>query len=745
MTLQYRLFSLFVFLCLAWIPAQVRPLAYTVIVVHDQLSTSSAEAPVVENCGDAFIPIYQVQGSAAVSPFVGQVISTEGVVVGDFQTSSYVGGTKNGFFIQEPVGDGNLQTSDGLFVYSYLLDVKAGDHVRVRGQVVEYVTGTSSLTEIALPDQIWICSSGQNLAPTPLSLPISTDSDYEAYEGMLVTFPQPLVISEYYNFDRYGEIVLTSRRHLTPTAEFEPGSPEYYQAVQEYQLDNITLDDGRSSWYPDPALHPDGQVFDLDHRFRGGDTLQNVTGILDSYESLYRIQPIQGAAYTQANLRPVLPDPNRSDLLVASFNVLNYFTTLDMDGNLCGPLADQNCRGADSAEEFSRQRTKLLAALSAIKADVYGLVEIQNDQDQSVADLAAGLNDLLGVGTYSYIPTGYIGGDAIKVALLYKPARVVPVGGFALLTTTADPRFIDTLNRPVLTQSFTDLATGKRFTVAVNHLKSKSSACPDDPDLGDGQGDCNLTRTMAAKALVDWLATDPTASGARESLIIGDLNAYDKEDPVNAILEGPDDMLYTSDDYTDLIYDYLGEPAYSYVFDGQIGYLDHALADPTLADNVVGVTIWHINADEPDLIDYNMEFKADAQDLLFAPDPYRFSDHDPVIVSLSLDKTYAAVDDTYATPFGLALIISPPGVMGNDSLANPGDSLNVQLKQDVAKGTLTLNPDGSFTYLPEAGFSGWVTFTYELVSSSSGVVAEATVTITIATENKLYLPLVWKL
>ena len=277
------------------------------------------------------------------------------------------------------------------------------------------------------------------------------------------------------------------------------------------------------------------------------------------------------------------------------------------------------CRGADTAEELDRQRAKILAALSGMNADVYGLMEIQNDEDQSVADLVAGLNDIFGPGAYDYIATGYIGTDAIKQAIIYKTATVTPAGAYAILDETVDARFLDDYNRPVLAQSFTDNLTGSTFTVAVNHLKSKGSACVDDPDLGDGQGNCNLTRTAAAEALVDWLATDPTTSGASESLIIGDLNSYDKEDPIDAILEGSDDTLGTVDDYTDLIFDYLGEYAYGYVFDGQTGYLDHALADPTIADNVVGVTIWHINADEPDLIDYDMTFKLDAQDLLYAP------------------------------------------------------------------------------------------------------------------------------
>jgi uncharacterized protein len=185
--------------------------------------------------------------------------------------------------------------------------------------------------------------------------------------------------------------------------------------------------------------------------------------------------------------------------------------------------------------------------------------------------------------------------------------------------------------------------TGGIFTVAVNHLKSKGSDCNDvgDPDLGDGAGNCNLTRTLAAEALVDWLASDPTGSGDEDFLIIGDLNSYDKEDPIDAILAGSD----ATDDYTDLIYQFLGEDAYSYVFDGQIGYLDHALANAGLIDEVTGVTVWHINADEPDLIDYDMSFKQDAQDAIYAPDAYRSSDHDPVIIGLDVCDEIAPTFD----------------------------------------------------------------------------------------------------
>jgi hypothetical protein len=224
--------------------------------------------------------------------------------------------------------------------------------------------------------------------------------------------------------------------------------------------------------------------------------------------------------------------------------------------------------------------------------------------------------------------------------MIYRTDKVAAVGPFKLLNSAVDPRFIDTRSRPVLAQTFEDLATGARFTVAVNHLKSKGSACVgaplDDPDTGDGQGNCNLTREAAAQALVDWLATDPTGSGDRDYLILGDLNSYAQEDPIDAIRAGADDVAGTVDDYTNLIAKYQGLYAHSFVFDGQAGYLDHALASPTLVDQVTGAADWHINSDEPDLLDYDTTFKPTEQEAIYEPNAYRSSDHDPVIVGLNL-------------------------------------------------------------------------------------------------------------
>jgi hypothetical protein len=255
-------------------------------------------------------------------------------------------------------------------------------------------------------------------------------------------------------------------------------------------------------------------------------------------------------------------------------------------------------------------------------------MEMENNATAAIEDLVAGLNDELGPNTYAYIDTGTIGTDAIKDALVYKPASVTPVGSYAILDSNVDPTFNDDKNRPVLAQTFQD-GDGERFTVAVNHLKSKGSSCDSigDPDTGDGQGNCNLTRTSAAVALANWLNTDPTGSNDKDYLIIGDLNSYALEDPIVALLKAG---------YYNLIYRYVGPGAYSYVFFGQAGYLDHALANPFMSIQVVDTEIWHINADEPSALNYNNY----NQPALYQPDEYRASDHDPVIVYLDLDTQH---------------------------------------------------------------------------------------------------------
>ena len=250
-------------------------------------------------CGDDATLIHDIQGSGLVSLDVGSIREVEAVVVATFSDPGQIGG----YFLQEEDTDVDADplTSEGLRVFDNTNDPEVGDLVRIRGSVTEF----SGLTEINNVTGFSVCGEG-TATPATVSLPVVSVDAFEAYEGMLVTFPQALVISEYFNFDRFGEIVLTSERHLTPTAEFEPG-PDAIAAADAFLLDRITLDDGRSNQNPDPAIHPNGAEFNLANLFRGGDTVANVTGVMDYAFGLYRIQPTQGADYTNENPRTESP------------------------------------------------------------------------------------------------------------------------------------------------------------------------------------------------------------------------------------------------------------------------------------------------------------------------------------------------------------------------------------------------------------------------------------------------------
>lgn len=582
------------------------------------------------------VKIHEVQGSGLVSPLVGDRVIVEGIVVGDFETF----GQLAGFFVQEEDTDADADpaTSEGVFVFNFSNDsVSVGDLVRVEGTVEERF-GNTQLTDFV---DVEVVSTGNALpSAASVSFPVGSTSDLEAYEGMHATFPQTLSILEYFNFDRFGEVVVGlpldgQDRFHQPTAVFDPGTPESFALADYIASAQITIDDGRTSENPDPAIHPgNGLEFDLDNRFRGGDTIQGVTGAIYFDFGRYRVMPTEYGDYQRANPRPDTPDDVGGDLKVAAFNALNYFLTID-DGvnDICGPDRDLECRGADNEDERLRQRAKLLAAIEGLDADVVGLIEVENTPGvEPLADLVDGLNERLGRNTYRYVAAGensVVGTDAIKVGLIYKPANVQPIGETAILD---DPSFLDPndlgedKNRAAVAQTFVEKGTGERFTVVVNHLKSKGSGCgpgDDDPQAGS----CNLTRTLAVQALLDWLDTTPTDVDDPDVLIVGDLNSYDEEDPIDVLLGAG---------YADLLKDYEGELAYSYLFSAQLGYLDYGMSSASLTSQVTGATAWHINADEPDILDYDTSFKRDAQDALYEPNAYRSSDHDPVLIGLDL-------------------------------------------------------------------------------------------------------------
>jgi predicted extracellular nuclease len=615
-------------------------------------------------CAAAFTPIPAIQGSGETSPFAGQTKTTEGVVVSDDEGPSP---TLRGFYLQDPVGDGDPATSDGIFVFNGNNDsVANGDNVRVTGTAEEF----QGQTQISSPSII-DCGTDETVTPTNVVFPATSPTSLEAYEGMLVRIPQPMTVTEHFQLGRFGQVLLSSGGKLdNPTAVVAPGD-DAKDLQAENNLRKLILDDSSQGQNPDPIVFArGGQPLSASNTLRGGDTVRNLTGVMTytwagnaASGNAYRIRPLNAiggsALFVAVNQRPGTPVEVDGNVRVVGMNLLNYFNTFDglpdtvdnCRNGLGGPFTD--CRGADTQAEFDRQWPKTVQAILGVDADVIGINEVENDgygTDSAIAHLVGRLNAETGAGTYAFIDvdaeTGQVnaaGTDAIKVGVIYRPAAVTPVGTTGALNSAAFVNGGDPAprSRPSIAQAF-ETVDGARFIVDVNHFKSKGSACA-IADAGDGQGNCNVVRTNAAIALRDWLASDPTGIGDDDILIVGDLNSYAMEDPVTALTEF--DEAADEPGYTNLVDEFVEGKPYSYLFDGQWGYLDYALGSETVVDQVAGVVEWHINSDEPSVLDYNLDFKTpNLQTSLYAPDRFRVSDHDPIVVGLNADSDRPIVD-----------------------------------------------------------------------------------------------------
>lgn len=578
------------------------------------LATGCQQHPA--SCEQVSHTIAQVQGTGEVSPLLGQQVSLKGVVLG----SVYTDGPMPGLMLQSTTPDNNPATAEGIFVVvSDPAQYQAGQVIVVSGTVAEI----NQLTSIIDAQILSECGTA-SIRPLTIQLPLAANLSWEAYEGMWLRFEQPLVVADTYQLGRYGEILLANERLMSPTQVALPGvTAQQLIMLQERQA--IILDDGVWQQNPDPLPYPSTGLT-AQSSLRVGDTVLNVEGIVHQNERGYRLLPTQQPEFVSANPRPANPIATKqNELRIASYNVLNFFTGQGQEQ----PFPTR--RGARTPEELARQQAKLVQALIALDADVIGLLELENngyDKGSAIATLLAALNQQSNE-PYKMVTTHETpGSDAIKVGIFYRSSRINAIGKAA--THTADP--FTRLHRPPVAQSFRHLASGTEFTLAVNHFKSKGS-CPrtgaadysQQKDQGDGQACWNAARVEAAAALQQWLQTKPTGIATEHSVIVGDFNAYRMEDPIRYFEQ--QGWQYLTDGK---------QQSYSFVFRGRSGSLDHMLASPSMAAKLSDFQHWPINADEPVLLDYSLRFKPASQlPILYEADPYRSSDHDPILATFA--------------------------------------------------------------------------------------------------------------
>ncbi len=620
-------------------------------------------APTPTACGEACDPeeppppgeptpatIAEIQGTGDVSPFDGENVVTEGVV-----TAAYPTGGLDGFYIQTEGTGGALgdahDASDGVFVYDPDLAVAEGDFVEVTGEVSEFF-GLTQITPGEFGSVDVLTEVAEPVEPATVAFP-RTDDEREVLEGMLLAPQGDYTVSNNFTTNSFGEVGLAtgSTPLRQPTDEARPGTAKYDAIVADNAARRVVLDDAASINFlgndankdiPLPYFTgPDAQV-------RVGADVTFIDPVILSYGfNLWRFQPTErvtdgdtNSPVTFEQTRTPAPEDVGGDVTLAAFNVLNYFVNLgedepgcdsfdDRDGN---PITTDFCtvRGAYTPESFERQEAKIVEAINALDADVVGLQEIENaaivgtDRDAAVATLVDALNADAGAGTWAFVPSPEAvpaDEDIIRNAFIYQTDAVRTSGPSRILLD--DPAF-DNARQP-LAQTFRPVGSPPvdRFVAIVNHFKSKScgGASGDNADAGDGQACFNGDRTRQAQALLDFADTVSGVTNTDQTFLLGDFNSYTEEDPLQVF----EDAGWTNVGQTMTDKD-------TYSFAGLSGSLDHVFASPDALDRVTGADIWNINGGEPVAYEYS-RFNYNITNL-YAPTPYRSSDHDPVIVGL---------------------------------------------------------------------------------------------------------------
>ncbi|BCB43642.1 nuclease [Vibrio alginolyticus] len=673
-----------------------------------ELNTTEPPAPFaceVDGQEPAFTTIQEIQGEGASSPFIDgyPYITTEDHFVTGVVSAVTTGLTK-GFYLQALENDGNDKTSEGLFIHTDVADteLKAGDVVCVKGKVQEYYSNT----QLSSDANSYVKTGTSNASlVTPLTIKEGETlrDALERHEGMQVELSSAseLFVTRNFSYDydsRRNNMMLSHEAPLfKPTQLHAAESDAAVALAKENAANRIYLEsdskapNGQIPYFPTFAQDLD-QNGSSEQHIRLGSRVEGLQGVVAYSYNEYRLiatSEVDSSNFVTSGddfdvARKAAPAIADSDLRVASFNVLNYFTSVADSGH--DNPTGQN-RGATNLDEFLIQQAKIVSAMNKMDADIIGLMEVENNgfgdgsAIQNLVDaLNAEIDDVEDHYTYVEIEEQdkyqeeYFGSDAIMVAILYRANAVTPKDAAKVIITPeqhiaentitrkegteSNPAY-DKYQRHSLLQTFTVKETGEDLSVVVNHFKSKGSECieewiagVEDSEPADLQGNCNNFRVSAAKVVGEALKD---IDG--DVLVMGDLNAYGKEDPLLTLTDYSKEK-YGRDIYT-AAYTTIGggelqvektkiekgyglhnlntllhgADTFSYTYSGELGNLDHALASSSLAQKVVAIEDWHINSLESNLFEYSSKYTGDMPKY---KDAFSASDHDPVIIAIDL-------------------------------------------------------------------------------------------------------------
>jgi predicted extracellular nuclease len=559
-------------------------------------------------CSPIELTIPEIQGDGQRSPYEGEVVTTIGVV-------TLISANGGDMWIQDPDGDGNPETSDGIFVdeRDRLPDPRPelGDLVRVTAEVEEQQFGNAlPLTRLNNPHNYpFEVLSSSNPLPDPVALADLPDFSipegelfWEPLEGMLVSVANAVVVAP---TNRFGEFGMLTRTDAKPGSGYFPETKQILLSslgpnVVDYNPERIMVDD--------TSLIEPIQV-------RPGDQVRSLVGVVDYTFGIYKLQPSSYNVFTHR--LPNEPASTRSgpkgNTVITTFNVENLFDLVDNP--------DKDDEGSTpTPEALEIQLTKLALAIE-IELELPEIMVVQEVENIAILqELGDIVNDAAGT---NYTATSFETSDGrgIEVGFLWDSDRVGLLDAFQMTGPDVEAwfgPFSPSPGREPLVGIF-DI-NGHEVTVIGNHFKSKGG---DDPLFGVNWPPIRITEIqrkgqaqVVRNFVDDILNTDPGAL----VMVTGDLNDFEFGEPSEgpdhpiAILEGVGGVL----PLTNLIDLEKDDERFTFVFDGNSQVLDHTLISPALKDMFAGIDVLHFNAGYP------AELGDDPGTAL------RASDHDPL-------------------------------------------------------------------------------------------------------------------
>ncbi|NDW13128.1 T9SS C-terminal target domain-containing protein [Bacteroides sp. 214] len=424
------------------------------------------------------------------------------------------------------------------------------------------------------------------------------DDFTDALLNQTVTVTNILTVTNTNGVETYGGVYLSNGRLWIPTETNAPGITMFTTANATNVANQLLLQKGKNNYN---YIAADGSC-------RTGQLVSNITGTVSKVSGKYAITPTVAPVFA-GNERPTTHgDLGTYNVKVVSFNVENFGNT---------------------TATTDVQRRKIIAGMKALDADIYALMEVYGNT--YLEDLANALTAAMNSPAYDYKFITNIN-NQVMCGFIYNSVTVVPYKEMQKNTLVPNTNTASYLPYRKIAQAFDLRSNNERFIICANHWKSKSGRDipADQKDMKDGQSAYNPRRVQEATKTLEFINNMIAYYEDPDVLIVGDLNSYTKEDPIEVLINGG--FINQLQKHSPIGY------SYNFYTEGynSAGYLDHSLATPSLDQQITKAEPFPINSDESS---YMKISSTSTVDPYAKSNMYRCSDHDPIVTAIFLDSS----------------------------------------------------------------------------------------------------------